>query len=230
MNWNKWVFQTAMLMDKLNPDPAPNPPPAPNPTPDAKDIEIANLKKSIEEMKAKNNPNPDPAPNPDDLAEKARKERESIEAKAKEHGQVESALKFTMGSKDFVKENESYLPDSIKGIFEAAEKENYGSSIKKANAIKVGIITEFFNLQANLDLLTPGLKSALEDFKKLTKDGREEQAQRVYDMVFEPALDSMKRQKKAEQISKGHGTTTDVEQAYKERLMKGSRKHHLGEK
>lgn len=164
------------------------------------------------------------------LADKARKQREEDERKAGDSRAMENALKFTMGGKDWLKTNSSLLPKTVEGIFDQAEKENYGSAVAKASAIKVGIISEFFAQQSNLDLLTPGLKSQLEEFLKLTKTVKEERAAQVFDTVFEPAFEMLKRVKRAEERGKGHSTPSDADAAYKEKLMKGSRKHYLGEK
>lgn len=195
--------------------------------------ENAKLKADLE---SKNKPDPKPEPKPDpkpddkSLAEKAEAERKAKEAKDLESKSLEAALKFNLGSKDFVKNNASLLPQNIQGIFDAAEKENYGSAVQKANAIKVGIVSEFFALQANLDLLTEHQKQSLEDFKKLTKDVKEERVQGIFDSIFEPTLETLRKVKKAEALQKGLATPSDAQDAYKQRLMTGSRKHHLGEK
>lgn len=164
------------------------------------------------------------------LADKARMQRESEEKRAGESKHLEAALAFNMGAKEWQKTNASLLPKTIEGIFVQAEKENYASAIEKANAIKVGIISEFFAQQSNLDLLTPGLKSALEDFQKLTKNVKQERAPQIWDAVLEPAMEMLKRTKKAEQLNRGLGNPSDAEESYKQKLMKGSRTHYLGEK
>ncbi len=174
--------------------------------------------------------NPEPK-NDDDLSDKARKDREQKELKAKESNELESALKFNIGSKDWLKANQSLLPKDIDGIFASAEKETYGSAIEKASDIKANVIQQFFKVQTNVDLLTPSLKSALDDFLKLTKNGKQERAQAIYDSVFEPAFEMLKRIKKAEQLNQnGLKGENDSETAYKERLLAGSKKHYLGEK
>lgn len=166
-----------------------------------------------------------------DLSDKARKEREQKDSEAANQRTLESALRFNLGGKEWLKTNAPLLPKNIEGIFEQAEKENYGSAVEKANAIKVGIVSEFFAQQANLDLLTPGLKSALEDFQKLTKNEKQARVQQIYDTVFEPAFEMLKRTKKAAELAKGHGSPSDSEAAYKERLMKASKKHYgMGDK
>lgn len=172
-----------------------------------------------------------PPTKPDDpsLSEKARKEREEQEKQAGDTKRLEKALSFTMGAEAWLKTNASLLPNSIAGIFAAANKENYANAMEKESALKVEIVNEFFQVQANLDLLTPTLKSQLEDFQKLTKNGKQEKAQTIYDSVFEPAFEMHRRLKKAEQLNKGHGNSSEEIDAYKNKLVAGSRKHYLGE-
>lgn len=163
------------------------------------------------------------------LADKARSQREADEKRTADSKVLENAIVFNTGSKEWLKNNSTLLPKNIEGIFAQAEKENYGTAIEKADAIKVGIISEFFAQQSNLDLLTQGLKSDLEDFQKLTKAVKHERASRIWSSVFEPALEMLRRSKKAEQLSRGHGEQTAAEDAYKQKLINGSRKHYLGE-
>ena len=166
----------------------------------------------------------------DDLAEKARKEREAKDKKNSDSKTLTTAIKFNMGGREWAKNNASLLPKSIEGIFEAAEKENYGTEVDKANAIKVGIVSEFFAVQTNVDLLTEAQKSKLAEFKALTKNDKHERVQDIYDVLFEPTFESLRSVTKARQLNLGHGTQTDAEAAYKEKLIKGARKHYLGEK
>ena len=222
-----------------DPNPNPNPNPAPNPADPKPDDRIAALEKSNKELSdqvkallSKNNPNPDPNPNPDDpdLREKARKQKEIEDKSKSDHQALEAALKFSMNSETFLKQNAALLPKDITDIFKAADKENYGSAVEKANAIKASLVQSFFSQQANMDLLTPGLRSTLEDYLKLTKNGKQEKAQQIYDTVFEPAFEMLRRVKKAEALSKGHGAGGPGEDAYKAKLMNGSKKHYLGDK
>jgi hypothetical protein len=165
-----------------------------------------------------------------DLADKAREEREAADKQNLNQSKLESALKFNLGSSQWLKDNATLLPKTIQGIFDQAAKENYANAIEKDQAVKTGIISEFFSIQANVDLLTPGLKAALDDFNKLTKNVKQERAQSIYDSVFEPAFDKLKSVKKAEQLSRGVVDPTDAEAAYKAKLIGVSKKHYLGEK
>lgn len=172
------------------------------------------------------------APNPDDkdksLLDKARDKRAEDDKKNVDTKALENALRFSMGADQFLKTNASLLPKDISDIFQAAEKEKYDSAIEKDAAIKAGIIQSFFSLQANVDLLTPGLKSGLDDYLKLTKAGKHEKSQLVYDSIFEPAFEMLKRTKKAEELNKGYGHGGDDETVYKNKLMEQSTKHYLG--
>ncbi len=169
--------------------------------------------------------------NDDDLNDKAKKERQAKDKRSADAKQIEAALKFSLGSKEWLKNNAALLPAEMGDIFAAAEKETYDSAVDKDAAIKSGVIKSFFSVQSNLDLLTASQKSAIEEFLKLTNNGRVEKAQVLYDQIFEPAFEMLKRVKKAEELGKsGLSTGTDAEDAYKKRLMDGSKKHYLGEK
>ena len=166
-----------------------------------------------------------------DLGDKAKKEREAKEKSAADTKAIEAALKFALGARDWIKTNASLLPKDIAGIFDAADKETYENAVEKDAAIKSAVVQEFFKLQANLDLLTPSQKSALEDFLKLTKNGKQEKARTMYEQIFEPTFEMLKRLKKAEQLGKdGHASASDMETAYKNRMMNMSKKHYMGEK
>ena len=115
-------------------------------------------------------------------------------------------------------------------IFKEAEKEKYADVIEKDSAIKAGVIQAFFAVQANVDLLTASQKSALDDYLGLTKNGKQEKAQTTYDMIFEPAFETLRKVKKAEALSKGLAQNSDTQDDYKKKLMDGSRKHYFGEK
>lgn len=164
------------------------------------------------------------------LADKARKEREVNEGKQKYEKSLEAALNFNIQGKAFSKLNEGLIPKSVEGIFVQAEKEKYDSAIDKANAIKTGVVSEFFAVQANHDLLTSSQKVELEEFLKLTKNGKQERIETVYAMIFEPTLETLRKIEKAKQVNSGHKSQSDVEKQLTDRMMKQSKKHYLGDK
>lgn len=204
------------------PDPVP---PTPTPTPDPIDptAELAALKAELAALKAAKPPEDDPT-----LNEIARKKREADDKDSGRIKRLESSIAFNMRSPEFLKANAQLLPAQVEDIFKAADKETYADQTEKADALKAGIIQAFFELQANVDLLTSGQKSQLDEYLKLTKTGKQEKAQATYDMIFEPALEMLKRTKKADALNKGHGDGTD--ESYKKRLMEGSMKHYRLEK
>lgn len=190
----------------------------------------ASLLKRLEALEGKNKGGAADDDDGEDLAAKAKKDREKHDSDAKHQKKLESALKFNLESANWVKENASLLPKTIQGIFDQAAKENYDSAIEKDSAIKVGIISEFFAQQANVDLLTTSQKVAIEDFSKLTKNVKQDRAQEIYDTIFEPTFEMLKRIKKAEQQRKGLADPSNAENAYKEKLVGLARKKYLGEK
>lgn len=200
---------------------------------EAMKAESATLKAELEKLKATPPPPPAPAPKPPDdneLADKVRKDREAKEKQTAEGKVLESALKFTISAPEWLKTNASLLPKSVEGLFAQAEKENYDSAIEKANAVKAGIVSEFFAIQSNQDLLTESQKLSLAEFKALTKTDKQARVQAIYDQIFEPTFEALKKIKRAEQIGKGGGVeSSDFETNYKNKMMGVSRKHYLKE-
>lgn len=192
------------------------------------------LKADHEKLKATPPPKKDdPPPKKDDdpsLADKARKEREDADKKKTYEKSLGSALRFNMGSKDFLKNNEGLLPKTIDGIFAAAEKSNYDSEVDKANEIKVGLVSEFFAVQANMDQLTGPQKVELEDFLKLTKNVQKDRIENVYAMIFEPTLENIRKVEKAKQLGSGSKDQSTAEKQLADRMMKQSKAHYLGDK
>ncbi len=219
-----------MLMGIVDPTPPPTPPapPAPDHAKEMADLKAANadLQKKLADLAKP------PPPNPDDpsLIDKARKQKEELDKKNSDSKALEKALMFSMKSEEFLKTNASLLPKDVTDIFKLAEKENYSNAIEKDSAIKAGVIQSFFSVQANLDLLTPTLKTSLDEYLKLTKDGKQEKAQAVYDSLFEPSFERLKAVKKAEALGKGFGGHDDAETAYKNKMIILSKAHYLGEK
>jgi hypothetical protein len=185
--------------------------------------ELAKTKQELDGFKQNNKTLDDKAKD-----ELARKEKEKSDTKA-----LETALTFNFTAKEFFKNYESLLPKGTSDILTVAEKESYDSPIQKSNSIKDAVIQRFFSQQSNMDLLTEGQKSDLAEFQKLTKNGREAQASEVYKNIFEPALESAKRVKKAEELSRskqGFAGDTDAEQAYKNKMIEMGQKKFFGGK
>jgi hypothetical protein len=167
------------------------------------------------------------------LRDKAAKEREDAEARKTETKRLEGALRFNMGLSDFVKTNADIIPAEMTEILKVSEKEKYDSAIEKASALKKAFVESFFAVQSNVDLLTSSQKAALDDWGKLTKNGKEAKAETIFENLFEPALETLKKVKKAEELGKaqsGFANSSKTEDGYKARLMASSKKTYLGEK
>lgn len=226
-----WCFMAPSVF--AQPDPPPPPPP---PTLTAE--QVAAIVKENETLKAaaeaakKKETEPDPKEG-DDLQAKAKAFREAKEKQDREAKVVENAIGFNMSADEFVKKNSDLLPKDFGEILKAAAKETYDTAILKASAIKASMIQSFFGVQANVDSLTPSQKADLDEFLRMTKTAKEEKATSIYANLFEPTLEALRRVKKAEELGRsraGLATGTDLENSYKDRLIQGSRKAHLGEK
>lgn len=165
----------------------------------------------------------------EDLAAKAKREREAKEKNEAESKTLSTAIKYNMQVADWAKTNATLLPQSVEGLIAQAEKQNYGTEIEKANAIKVGVVQEFFAQQANLDLLTDSQKATLDQFKALTNTEKVQRVAKFFDDVFEPTFLALKRIKKQDQLAKGHGAQSDSETKHVEKMKAFAKKHHLKE-
>lgn len=201
---------------------------------DAMKAELDKAKKEIQAMKSqlgrmnqgKENKN-------ESLYEKNQARRVVDKETQSNSSELEKALSFTLKANDFYSSNKDLIPSDVAEMIEMASKENYDSAITKASAIKSGIIESFFSVESNLGLLTTSQKKELEDFRKLTKNGRESKASKVYEFVLEPALEIVKRVKKAEELAKsrnGFSSSNSVTDDYKQRLINGAKKRHLNNK
>lgn len=193
--------------------------------------ELASLKAELAKSKGGEAPKPnDPPKDDDDLSKKIERERQDKDKKMSETKQIETAVRFNTQLPEWIKTNKSLLPESVNDILVQADKENFNSEVEKSNAIKVGIINQFYALQSNLDLLTESQKKSLDDFKALTKAERELRVQSIYENIFEPSFLTLKNIERAKKISKGHAETDDKHSAYVQKMIELSSKKYKGVK
>lgn len=167
------------------------------------------------------------------LNDKVQKEREAKEKALNESKRFENVLRFTLSVGDFVQSNSDILPSDFPELLKAADKEKYDTEMEKAAAIKSAMIQSFFSIQSNMDILTNNQKNALDDYFKLTKNGKAEKSEYIYENIFEPALEMTKRIKKVEELNKAKSGAvggSKIDNDYKARLMAASRKTYMGEK
>ncbi len=168
-----------------------------------------------------------------DLRDKVKEQTQTASDKALELKKLESSVKFNMTVNQFMADNKSLLPSEITEILKIAEKETYDSASQKTGAVKAAMVQAYFSIKDNLEVLTANQKLQLDDYLKLTKTGKEDRADAIYENLFEPAIESMRRIKKAEELHRsrnGFASPSDADNAYKERLMKLSQTHYMGVK
>lgn len=165
-----------------------------------------------------------------DLRSKVKTDEDAAASKASERKALEKAIKFNMSTESFAKDHADLLPSEVPAILKKAESETYDTDSDKAADLRIAIVEAFFAVQANLDLLTVGQKASFDEFKKLSKNGKKEKSEAIYENIFEPSLETLKKVKKAEELGKsraGLAVSTKADEAYKEKLMAGSRKAYL---
>lgn len=208
------------------------PPGTGTPPPDATATALAAAQAQIKEMQAaiaKLTPGTGtPPPADKTLAEKAEAERLAREKNQTDVSKIERDLTYNLGVKKFVEDHKAFLSEDVQGILAQAEKEKYDSAGQKAAELRTEIIEAFFKVQANSDILTAAQKRILADFGKLTKDGKRQDSEKVYESVFEPALEMVKRVKKAEELNlaaRGYATATGGPLgAYKQKLLEAAKR------
>lgn len=169
----------------------------------------------------------------DKLIERAERERADAQKRSSDTRVIEQALSFNMGVDEFVKRNSDVLPKDAADIVRIANTENYDSAQAKASAIKAALIQKFFTVQANMDNLTRSQREQLDDYLKLTNTGKQEKAASIYENILEPALETHRKVRKAEELARsrlGFTQGSEGQNAYRDKLLKGSRKTYLGEK
>jgi hypothetical protein len=188
---------------------------------------IADMQKTIADLQAKLEAKKQDDKS-DPILSKIKQETDDKEKEAKKQKDTEAAVAFSLMGDLFQKENKDILPSETSKIFEAAKNEKYENKIQQSNAIKSALVQSFFRLQDNVDMLTDNQKEKLQDFLKLTKDAKEQDAAFIYSEIMEPTLLTLKRIKKAEQIAKinaNGGEISDEMKAYEKKLSENSEKH-----
>lgn len=220
----------ALLMDKAGDDKGGG---GGSGTPDpAKELEAekaknADLLKRLEALEAAGKDKDKDKDKDSDLALKAQKERELKDKQDADTARLTKAMKFNMTVAEMFKTNASLLPKTVDGILAQAEKEKYANEMEKESAIKVALIGEFLAIQTNLDLLTDAQKNMFAEFNALTKNVKQERVQQIYDMVFEPAFESLKRVTKAKQVRDGEIDPANAKAAYAKRMADLSRQKFI---
>lgn len=189
--------------------------------------EMTAMKAEIAALKAAKTPEPLKTPDPS-LADKVEADRLAKEKLTESSAAIERNVAFNFGVKRFVEDHKAFLPENVVAIIDLAEKEKYDSVGQKAAELRVEIMEAFFKVQSNVDTLTGAQKRNLADFQKLTKDGKRQESEKVYESVFEPALEMVKRVKKAEELNlaaRGYATTAAGPLgAYKQKLLEAAKR------
>lgn len=196
------------------------------PTLESQAAEITKLKADLEAAtKAKPTGTPPPKADDTDILDKLKREKEATDAKNVDVKALTAAIKFDSESESFLKNNAGLLPSDTADIFKAVNKETYSTPVEKDRALKSALFQRYFQEQANVDQLTQSQKVKLDEYLKLTKTGKEEKAQAMFEDLFEPVLEMSRKIKRANEIAKGQNTSPGLD-PLKEKMMKHSNAHY----
>lgn len=160
-------------------------------------------------------------------------ERDLQRQRDNESREIEAAVAYNYGVRSFIEDNEDLLPSDVKDLIRVAETQNYDNQGQKSRAFKREIMQSFFQVAENRDYLTQYQKQQLEEFEGLTLNGKEAKVEALYSTVFEPALETLRRVTKAQEVERGRrgfSKGTSAQQKYEDNITKLSRKRYLNEK
>lgn len=204
----------------------PQPQPQPQPTNDIESLknQLGELTKLVQSLAKTPEPKPqdlEPKPqNPKpEILDKIKDDKNKIESEVEAAKKLEAAIMFSVKKDSWLKQNKTLLPDLIDDLFVQIEKENFNSPIEKDQTIKANIIQAFFGVQENLDLLTDSQKKVVDSYLKSTKLEKESKSGLIYEQVFEPTLEMLRKIKKASELNKGH-ETSETQDLMKQKYLK----------
>lgn len=146
--------------------------------------EIKSMRTELASLKSapKNEPEEDPTLKKiqDD---KARKAKESAT-----QDKVVRAAKFNLRFDTFLKEYAGVIPDDAQKIPTTASESDYPNELDRAAAMKASLMASFFKEEKNLRYLSESQLARWKTYQALGQVGRQEEADAVYDAVFEPAV------------------------------------------
>lgn len=149
-------------------------------------LELAKEIKALREEMAASKPKEkkdDPS-----LIDQVEKDKKSKADFAQMQSKIVKAAKFNLRFETFLKEYAGVIPEDAKEIAKTASVDNYPNEVERSAAIKDALMQSFFKESDNLKFLSDAQKAKWKTFLALGTAGRAEEAESIYDSVFEPAV------------------------------------------
>lgn len=117
---------------------------------------------------------------------------------------VEESIKFNLSVADFVKKNESILPEESGKILAAISVKTFKDENEKANAARKNLLDSFLSQKENLVVMTSSMQARAEAFKALAESDKERRSPEFWDLV-EVGVALKQGARKAEVLNKING-------------------------
>lgn len=138
------------------------------------------------------------AGDPDPTLAEIKRANEIKERQRSEQEKIVAATKFNERLGTFMKEYAGVLPADANEIPKVASPDKYPDEIQRALALKAALVESFFKEEKNEKLLTESQFAKLKTWRSLGTEARREDANAIYETVFEPALNQARAIRQAE--------------------------------
>lgn len=159
-----------------------------------------------------------------DYSEIARQKEDDDKKEKDKTAEMEKSAIFNANLNQFVKDNGPLVSPRLASVVEVANKENFANSTERARELKGAIVKEFFSVESNVKHLTDSQKARLDFFLTQTKNGRAEQITAIWDDLFEPTLELVRKIKSFEEKSSGK---VKSDSGIKNKFMEVGKKSYL---
>lgn len=147
------------------------------------------------------------------VIEKAKKDEAASTAEKNKINSVAGAVKFLNGLDKITTENQDMFGTTAKFVLSKLEDiTSKDDVLTKANEYRKSMIDLWIEKQANLDLLSPEMKSEMLEYKSLSDSAKKDKSSQYW-KIIDTGITIANANRKAELLRKGKsaGTTDDAE-------------------
>lgn len=138
------------------------------------------------------------------IVEQAKEALAADKAAGESLTKVEESIKFNLSISDFVKKNESILPEEAGKILAAISVKTFKDENEKANAARKNLLDSFLGQKENLVVMTGSMQTRAEYYKGLAESDKERRSAEFWDLA-EVGIALKQGARKAEVLNKING-------------------------
>lgn len=119
----------------------------------------------------------------------------------------EESIKFNLSVTDFVKKNETLLPEEAGAILATISSKKFNDESEKANTTRKNLLDSFLALKDNIDVMTASMQTRAAFYKSLAESDKEKRSSEFWDLA-EVGIALKQGARKAEALKKINGGNT----------------------